>query len=47
MTSTAITVLAADTELPVPVASGLQLVVAALAGIALIVLLSRPPGQPR
>jgi len=39
MTSTAFTVLAADTELPVPVASGLQLVVAALAGIALIVLL--------
>lgn len=35
----AITVLAADTELPEPVASGWRLVVAALAGIAVIVLL--------
>ena len=37
--TTAITVLAADTELPEPVASGWRLVVAALAGIAVIVLL--------
>lgn len=35
----AITMLAADTELPEPVASGWQLVAAALAGIALIVVL--------
>ncbi|WP_326546422.1 gluconate:H+ symporter [Mycolicibacterium sp. ND9-15] len=35
----AITVLAADTELPEPVASGWQLIAAALAGIALIVVL--------
>ncbi len=37
--TTAITVLAADTELPEPVASGWRLVVAALAGIAVIVVL--------
>lgn len=35
----AITILAADTELPEPVAAGWQLVLAALAGIALIVVL--------
>lgn len=39
MTPTAFTLLAADTELPEPVASGWQLVIAALAGIALIVVL--------
>lgn len=39
MTRTALTLLAADTELPEPVASGWQLVIAALAGIALIVVL--------
>ncbi|MEH3140007.1 MAG: gluconate:H+ symporter [Mycobacterium kyogaense] len=37
--SAVLTVLAADTELPEPVASGWQLVLAALAGIALIVVL--------
>lgn len=37
--NTAITMLAADTELPEPVASGWQLIAAALAGIALIVVL--------
>ena len=37
--TSAITVLAADTELPEPVASGWRLVVAALAGIAVIVVL--------
>ena len=36
----ALTVLAADTKLPQPVAAGWQLVLAALAGIALIVVLS-------
>ena len=35
----ALTVLAADTKLPEPVASGWQLILAALAGIALIVVL--------
>ncbi len=39
MTPTTIAVLAADTELPEPVAAGWQLVVAALAGIAVIVVL--------
>ncbi|KMO75196.1 MAG: gluconate transporter [Mycolicibacterium rufum] len=39
MSPTALTLLAADTELPEPVASGWQLVIAALAGIALIVVL--------
>ncbi|MEW5812311.1 MAG: gluconate:H+ symporter [Actinomycetota bacterium] len=39
MNSSMLTVLAADTELPEPVASGWQLVIAALAGIALIVVL--------
>ncbi|TRW79011.1 gluconate transporter [Mycolicibacterium sp. 018/SC-01/001] len=39
MKSSVLTVLAADTELPEPVASGWQLVLAALAGIALIVVL--------
>ncbi|MCG7596170.1 GntP family permease [Mycobacterium sp. PSTR-4-N] len=39
MDSSMLTVLAADTELPEPVASGWQLVLAALAGIALIVVL--------
>ena len=37
--NTAITILAADTELAEPVAAGWQLIVAALAGIALIVVL--------
>src|SRR3954453_513382 len=37
--TTALTVLAADTELPEPIAPGWQLVLAALAGIALIVVL--------
>ncbi len=37
--NTAITILAADTELPEPIAPGGQLVLAALAGIAVIVLL--------
>jgi hypothetical protein len=35
----ALTILAADTELPQPVAAGWQLILAALAGIALIVVL--------
>ena len=39
MNSSVLTVLAADTELPEPVASGWQLVLAALVGIALIVVL--------
>ena len=39
MSPTALTWLAADTELPEPVASGWQLVIAALAGIAVIVVL--------
>ncbi|MGE0219821.1 GntP family permease [Mycolicibacterium sp.] len=39
MSSAAITLLAADTELPEPIASGWQLVLAALAGIGVIVVL--------
>jgi GntP family gluconate:H+ symporter len=39
MTTPALTILAADTKLPEPVAGGWQLVLAALAGIALIVVL--------
>ncbi|KMO84872.1 gluconate transporter [Mycolicibacterium chubuense] len=39
MSPLALTLLAADTELPEPVASGWQLVIAALAGIAVIVVL--------
>ena len=39
----ALTILAADTELAEPVAAGWQLVLAALAGIALIVVLITVP----